>query len=87
MTIHLTKESESFVDRQVKIGNFPDRQSVVEAALRILQEVDSFGHDEVEPTADDVAEMELSRQEVARGEFIDFDDFSARMREKYGISK
>ena len=35
-------------------------------------------------TGDDLAAIDASEAEIERGEGVDFDDFSAAMRKKYG---
>lgn len=80
MQLHLEPLLQRFIDEQVKAGNFPSPEAVVKASLVEMMEAQG------EFTAEDLAEMELSRREFERGETVDFDEFAARIRKKYGIS-
>lgn len=70
-------ELERFVQDQVSSGNFPSPEAVVEASLMRMME------EEVALTDEDLAEMELSQEQVDRGETVEFSDFAARMRHKF----
>lgn len=80
MELQLKKpELEEYVDAHVKAGNFPTREAMVEdALLRVMA-------DDVELTPEDLAEIEMSRDEISQGDVVDSKDFSARIRKKYGI--
>jgi Arc/MetJ-type ribon-helix-helix transcriptional regulator len=80
MNVQLQKpDLERFIDEQVRAGNFPTPEAVVETALQLLME-------ESELTAEDLSAIEESDRQFERGEFVDFKDFAARMRKKYGIT-
>jgi hypothetical protein len=71
---------ERYITEQVNAGNFPTPEAVVDH----LFERAAVGAD---PPADDVErELELSEQEAAQGETVDFDEFAARIRKQYGIA-
>lgn len=81
MNVQLTKpELERYVDEQVRIGNFSSPEAVVEDALlrRIAEEVPL--------TAQDWAAIERADAQARRGQTIDFSDFAAEVRKKYGIT-
>ena len=81
MQVQLKKpELEKFIDDQVKAGYFPSPEAAVEAAVARMM-VDREGES---LTADDVAAVEASEAEIDRGERVEFDDFAASMRIKYG---
>jgi hypothetical protein len=81
MRLTLTKpELEEYVDSQVKAGRFATPEAVVEDALLRAMAAD------IELTPKDLEAIEKSRQEYARGETVNFKDFAARMRRKYGIA-
>jgi len=82
MQVELTKpELARYVEEKVKAGEFPSAEAVVEdALLRVIE-------DEVHLSDVDMAAIEESRKQIERGECVDFKDFAARMRAKYGIDK
>ncbi|HEX3357175.1 MAG TPA: hypothetical protein VHS31_09405 [Tepidisphaeraceae bacterium] len=72
---------ERFVDDQVKAGNFPNPDAVVQKALaRMMEDTTSL-------MPEDIAEIEEGDKEIDRGEFVDFGEFAARMRAKFDIPK
>ena len=83
MEVRLDKpESLQFIDDQVRAGSFPTHQAVVEYAIeRLRDEMD------VELTAEDAQAIAESDEQIARGEVVEFKDFAARMRAKYGIAQ
>jgi Arc/MetJ-type ribon-helix-helix transcriptional regulator len=75
-----TPEVERYVDEQVKAGRFPTPEAVVEDALRRVMA------EEVELTEEDIEAIKEADEQIDRGEYIEFQEFAARMRKKYGIS-
>jgi Arc/MetJ-type ribon-helix-helix transcriptional regulator len=73
-------ELERYLDEQVRAGHFPTREAVVEYALKRVME------EQVELTEEDLADIAISDEQFARGEYVEWDDFAGRMRKKYGIS-
>jgi Arc/MetJ-type ribon-helix-helix transcriptional regulator len=68
-----------FIDDKVRAGEFANAEALVEDAVaRVMEEQETL-------TEEDLREIELSRQEIARGEFVDFDTFATEMRKKYGV--
>lgn len=83
MPIELRKpELVEFVAEKVRAGEFPDEQSVIEDALWRMKEEEEQAET---LTDEDVREIELSRREFERGEYVDFDVFAAEMKKKYKI--
>ena len=80
MNLQLKKpELEQYIEEQVKAGVFPTPEAVVEDALqRVMLE-------EVELTDEELADIQESRREFELGEVVDFKEFAARARKKYGI--
>jgi Arc/MetJ-type ribon-helix-helix transcriptional regulator len=72
---------ERFIESQVKSGHFPDRESViVDAVSRMMEE-------EIVLTTEDREEIKAAEEEIDRGEYVEFSEFAAKMRKKFGISK
>jgi Arc/MetJ-type ribon-helix-helix transcriptional regulator len=79
MNFRLQKpELERFIDEQVKAGIFPSAEAVVEDALLRMME-------EVELSEEDREGIRQSDEQIAKGEVVDYGDFAARIRQKYGI--
>jgi Arc/MetJ-type ribon-helix-helix transcriptional regulator len=82
MKLELQPNLKRFVDEQVKAGYFPTPEAVVQASLsRMMDE-----RDEITLTAEDLAAIKRSDEQIERGEYVEFDEFAARMRKKYGIT-
>jgi Arc/MetJ-type ribon-helix-helix transcriptional regulator len=72
---------EQFIESQVESGHFPDRESVVlDAVSRMMEE-------QISLTSEDIEEIGKADEEIERGEFIEYSEFAAKMREKFGITK
>ena len=83
MNVTLQKpELQRYLDEQVKSGNFPSPEAVVEDALMRVMQDDGF-----ELSDEDVAAIKLSEQQLDRGEGISSKDVAARMRQMYGTSR
>jgi Arc/MetJ-type ribon-helix-helix transcriptional regulator len=80
MQLKLQKpELEEYLTEQVRRGNFPTPEAVVEDALRrVMRE---------ELTDEDVAAIEESARQLDRGEGIDSRKVAARMRKMYDSAK
>ncbi|HET6248378.1 MAG TPA: type II toxin-antitoxin system ParD family antitoxin [Tepidisphaeraceae bacterium] len=80
MQIMLDKpEFARFVEQQIKAGKFGSPSEVIEAGLERLM-LDPIV-DELD--AEDLAAIEESENQIARGEDLDWKDVSARLRKKY----
>ena len=79
MTISLSPELKKYVDEQVKAGRFASPKEVVEAGLARLM-LDPVP-DELD--VDDVAAIDESEAQIARGEDLDWAQVSAALRKKY----
>jgi putative addiction module CopG family antidote len=78
MKVALSPELERFVEEQVKAGRFASPAEVVEAGLARLM-LDQ--PDELD--AEDLAAIEESEAQIARGEELDWKDVSKELRRKY----
>ena len=78
MQVSLTKpELEKFIAEKVNAGDFASPEAVVEDALtRMMQEECSL-------TDADVDALNEAESQIDRGEFVEFDEFAAKMRQKY----
>jgi len=80
MQFQVTKpELEAFVAGKVKSGDFPSPEAVVEDALARAME------DEIVLNDADIEAINRAAEQFARGEGTDFDEFAAKMRNKYDI--
>ncbi len=78
MQLQLTKpELAKFIDEKVKAGEFPTAEAVVESALLRMMESEEC------LSAEDIRAIRLSDQQIDRGEFVEFDEFAAQMRDRY----
>ena len=79
MNIPLKPELEKFVEEQVNSGRFSSAAEVLEAGLaRLMLDPSPAELDEA-----DLAAIEESEQQIARGEALDWNEVSARLRRKY----
>jgi putative addiction module CopG family antidote len=78
MQVALSPELERFVEEQVKAGRFASPAEVVEAGLARLM-LDR--PDELD--AEDLAAIEESEAQIARGEDMDWKEVSKELRRKY----
>ena len=79
MNVALNPELERFIEEQVKAGRFASPAEVLEAGLARLM---------LDPLADeldeeDLAAIEESEEQIARGEDLDWKKVSAELRRKY----
>lgn len=80
MTLTLRPEVERFIDEQVKSGQYPTAEAVVEAAL-----ADMVNGQQADPLdAEDWAAIAESDAEFDRGEGIDFADLKADFAKRFG---
>lgn len=80
MQAKLTRpELERFIREQVAAGHFPSSDAAIEAAVEEMM----LARQEAELTDEDVEAIIQSEAEIDAGEFVDFDDFAARMRRKH----
>jgi putative addiction module CopG family antidote len=81
MNVSLKPELERFVEEQVKTGQFATQSEVLEAGLARLMLDPMPGQDDLD--ADDLADIERSEEQIARGKDLDWKDVSARLRREY----
>jgi Arc/MetJ-type ribon-helix-helix transcriptional regulator len=80
MQLQVTKpELEQFITQKVKAGDFPSPEAVVEDALARMMEDDQTLTDE------DIAAIDRAAEQFQRGEGIDFAEFAAQTRKRYGL--
>jgi Arc/MetJ-type ribon-helix-helix transcriptional regulator len=80
MQILLSKpEFSRFVEEQVKTGRFSTPAEVIEAGLERLM-LDPV-RDQLD--ADDIAAIDESEEQIARGEDLDWKEVSGQLRKKY----
>jgi len=77
MNVSLSPELQRFVEDQVKTGRFLSASEVLEAGLARLM-VDPLPED---LDAEDVAAVEESERQIARGEDLDWKEVGARLRQ------
>jgi Arc/MetJ-type ribon-helix-helix transcriptional regulator len=68
-----------FVVDQVRAGNFPDANAVVEDALARMME------EKVVLTDEDIAAIKEADEQFERGEYVEFQQFAQEMRKKHGL--
>ncbi len=79
MDVPLKPELKQFIDEQVKAGRFSSPAEVVEAGLaRLMLDPEP---DELAP--DDLAAIEESEEQIARGQELDWRDVRTRLRRQY----
>jgi putative addiction module CopG family antidote len=77
MTVYFPPDLESFVEREVAIGNYADRNEVIEHALRLLRadrEAATRG-------------IQIGLDDVAAGRVQDLDEAFDDLRREFGVSK
>ncbi len=78
MTISLDQQLKCFVEEQVRCGKFASEQEVIEAGLARLM---------LDPIPDldeeDLAAIEESEAQIARGEDLDWKEVAKELRKKY----
>lgn len=80
MQVELTKpEIQQFIADRVNAGDFPSAEAVVEDALARMME------EEVVLDEKDKAAIDLAFEQFERGESMDFDQFAAEARKKFGL--
>lgn len=78
MELKLKKpEIEQYIDEQVKLGRFPTPEAVVEDAL--LRAMNA--HEEL--TDEDFESIQISQEQLARGEGIDAAEVATQIRKLY----
>ena len=78
MQVELRKpEMERFINEKVNSGDFPSPEAVVEDALnRMMQDEQSLSNQ-------DIRAINQAEEQMDNSEHVDFDDFAARMKNKY----
>jgi Arc/MetJ-type ribon-helix-helix transcriptional regulator len=80
MNVTLKPEIQKFVDEQVGAGVFSSPQELVEAGIARLM-LDPQSNDFLD--ADDLAAIEESEAQIARGDVLDWKKASAQLRKKH----
>jgi Arc/MetJ-type ribon-helix-helix transcriptional regulator len=80
LTVELTPDQKRFIDEQVEAGHFPSAEKVVEAGLARLM-LDPDMDDELDD--EDIAAINESEAQIARGEGIDWMEASARLGKEF----
>ena len=75
MNVTIKPEFEKYIEQQVRAGHFSSPAAVLEAGLERLM------LDELDEEA--LVAIEESRQQIARGEDLDWKVLSAQLRKKY----
>jgi putative addiction module CopG family antidote len=78
MNVALNPELERFIDEQVKAGRFASPAEVLEAGLARLMLDPPDELDE-----EDLAAIDESEAQIARGEDLDWKEVSSELRRKY----
>jgi Arc/MetJ-type ribon-helix-helix transcriptional regulator len=75
MNVSIRAEFQKFIEQQVNSGRFPSPAAVLEAGIErlMLDELDR----------EDLAAIKESRQQIERGEDLDWNEVVARLRTKY----
>jgi putative addiction module CopG family antidote len=80
MSIELAPELQAFVDEEVRLGNYPDAESVVRAALMRLRDDQGELDDEL------LDSIEQSKRDVEAGRFMEWADAEAELRRRHGLA-
>ena len=73
-------ELEQFITEQVRDGHYPSPDAAVEAAIeRMMQDLTEDDLDD-----ETVAAINRAEEQLGRGEGIDFAEFAAQMRQRFG---
>jgi len=76
MNVSLTPQLERFIKKRVKSGRYQNASELIRASVRMLQDYEEF--------RDDVRrEIEISLDQVAKGEVVDGPSFMAELKKKY----
>lgn len=79
MDVPLKPELKQFIDEQVQAGHFSSPAEVVEAGLARLM----LDPEPDELDAGDLAAIEVSEQQIARGEDLDWREVREKLRSRY----
>lgn len=78
MSVNLSPETQALVEEHLRRGGYATADDLVRVALRVLSQV------EAEPISDEEAEeIRESLSQFERGEVVEWDELSARLRAKY----
>jgi putative addiction module CopG family antidote len=75
MNVSIKPEFQEFIEQQVKSGRFASPAAVLEAGIERLM-LDDLDHE-------DLAAIGQSRQQIERGEELDWTEVAKRLRGKY----
>ncbi len=79
MQIQLTRpELAKFIDEQVKSGLYPTPDAAIEAAVERMMDA---SNDELDD--DTIDAINRAEEQLDRGEGIEFQEFAAKMRQKF----
>ena len=76
MTITLSPETQRLLEDQLNTGNFASADEVLRAALQALDELSELD----QATLDAI---DVSEEEIERGEFVDWDDVREDVRAEF----
>jgi Arc/MetJ-type ribon-helix-helix transcriptional regulator len=68
-----------FIKQSVKAGDYPSPEAAIEDAVARMMEEDLSLSDE------DIVAIKLAEEQFDRGEGIDFEQFEAELKKKYGV--
>jgi putative addiction module CopG family antidote len=78
MNLSLNPETQKFIDEQVKAGRYHSPEAVLEDAVKRMMDEDAMELDD-----ETLAAIDESEDQIARGEYRDWEDVSAELRAKY----
>lgn len=78
MSLTLSAETQKLIEDRMTRGDYSSPDDLVREALNVLDQVEEDELDE-----NDLAAIEESEQQIARGEDLDWKEVSAQLRRKY----
>jgi Arc/MetJ-type ribon-helix-helix transcriptional regulator len=78
MDVKLPREIETIINDSVEAGKYASVEELLVAAVLQLRD------DEPELSEEDLRAIEEAEAEIAAGNFVDFNEFVAEMKRKYG---
>jgi Arc/MetJ-type ribon-helix-helix transcriptional regulator len=80
MKVDLRPDARRFIEEQVKSGNFPSNDAVLDEAVhRMMTE------SEIELDDETAAAINRAEEQIDRGEGVDFETFAAEWRKKLAV--
>lgn len=78
MTLTISPETQKLIEERMKNGTYPSVDDLVYAALTALTELENLPLDD-----ETLAAIDRAEEQIARGEYRDWDDVKAELRSKY----